>query len=88
MDKMYEENQQQTIKILHTKASVWGISSSPLTFAYENLMYDVVAHASSRKYMKLKFDNNLTGDKTFSAKVNIIFFILFFFVFKFSPWVI
>lgn len=68
MDKMYEENQEQTIKILHTKASVWGISSSPLTFAYENLMYDVVAHASCRKYMKLKFDDNLTGDKTFSAK--------------------
>lgn len=60
---MYEENQEQTIKVLHTKASVWGISSSPLTFAYENLMYDVVAHASCRKYMKLKFDNNLTGEK-------------------------
>lgn len=87
MDKMYEKIQDQTIKVLHTKASVWGISSSPLTFAYENLMYDVVAHASSRKYMKLKFDNNLAGDKTFSSKVNIIFFILHF-VFRVSPLVI
>lgn len=84
---MYEDNQDQTIKVLHTKASVWGISSSPLTFAYENLMYDVVAHASSRKYMKLKFDYNLADEKTFPSKVNILFFIIYI-VFKVSPLVI
>lgn len=72
MDKMYEENQTQTIVVLHTRASVWGISSSPLTFAYENLMYDVVAHACSRKYMKMILDNDLATDKTFSSKVNKI----------------
>lgn len=35
-------------------------------------MYDVVAHACSRKYMKKIFDLDLATDKTFSSKVNKI----------------
>lgn len=70
MDKMYEENQTQTIDILKNRASVWGISSSPLNFAYENLMYDVVAHACSRKYMKIVLDDDLATDKKCLSKVN------------------
>lgn len=45
MDRMYEENTEQAIDLMDTEAEdIWGIHSSPLTFAYENFMYDVVAH--------------------------------------------
>lgn len=59
MDKMYEENAKQAIELMNIKASVLGIYSSPITFAYENLMYDVVAHICSQKYMNKKWYNNL-----------------------------
>lgn len=72
---------------MYIKVFVWGISLSLLIFVYENLMYDVVVYVFCRKYMKLKFDNNLIGDIMFFVKVNIIFFI-FYFVFKFSLLVI
>lgn len=62
MDKMNDENPDVTIGLLTTISSVWGIHSSPLTFAYENLMYDVVAHACSKKYMKKKLYSNLATD--------------------------
>lgn len=59
MDKMYEENAKHAIELMNTETSVWGIYSSPKTFAYENLMYDVVAHICSQKYMNKKWYNNL-----------------------------
>lgn len=68
MDKMYEENAEQAIELMQTEASVLGILSSPLTFAYENLMYDVVAHICSQKYMNKKWYNNLSP--TFLSEVN------------------
>ena len=52
MDRMYEENTTHAIEVMDDEAVVWGIHSSPLTFAYENFMYDVVAHVCSQKNMK------------------------------------
>lgn len=62
MDSMYEEDNNQAIKLMDDEASVWGIKSSPLTFAYENVMYDVVAHTCSQKYMNKQWYNKLAPD--------------------------
>lgn len=55
MDSMYEENTNLAIGLMDTVANVWGIESSPLTFAHENIMYDIVAHTCSQKYMNSKW---------------------------------
>lgn len=63
MDRMYEENTEQAIDLMDTEAEdIWGIHSSPLTFAYENFMYDVVAHTCSQKNMNKKWYNELPPD--------------------------
>lgn len=49
MNKVYNENAVSAIDLMDDEAHVWGIHSSPLTFAYENFMYDVVAHTCSQK---------------------------------------
>eukprot|EP00105_Crassostrea_gigas_P038065 XP_019922213.1 PREDICTED: uncharacterized protein LOC105326905 isoform X5 [Crassostrea gigas] len=62
MDSMYQEDSQHAIDLMDDEAVVWGIHSSPLTFAYENFMYDVVAHTCSQKYINIKWYNNLAPD--------------------------
>lgn len=62
LDIMNAENSDETIGLLTTNSSVWGIYTSPLTFAYEKWMYDVVAHTCSKKYLKLELYNNLATD--------------------------
>lgn len=51
MDSMYKENTDLAIGLMDIGANVWGIESSPLKFAYDHFMYDVVAHTCSQKYM-------------------------------------
>lgn len=70
MDRMYEENTKQAIDLMDTEADIWGIHSSPLTFAYENFMYDVVAHTCSQKNMNRQWYNNLAPDLKPFLKVN------------------
>ncbi|XP_062589311.1 transient receptor potential cation channel subfamily M member-like 2 [Saccostrea cucullata] len=62
MDRMYEENTKHAIDLMDDEATIWGIHSSPLTFAYENFMYDVVAHTCSQKNMNKQWYNNLAPD--------------------------
>ena len=62
MDRMYEENTKSAIDSMDDEAVVWGIHSSPLTFAYENFMYDIVAHTCSQKNMNKQWYNNLAPD--------------------------
>lgn len=63
MDRMYEENTEQAIDLMDTESEdIWGIHSSPLTFAYENFMYDVVAHTCSQKNMNKQWYNDLAPD--------------------------
>nr|XP_034319464.1 transient receptor potential cation channel subfamily M member-like 2 [Crassostrea gigas] len=62
MDSMYEEDSKHAINLMDDEAVVWGIYSSPLTFAYENFMYDIVAHTSSQKLMNKQWYNNLAPD--------------------------
>ncbi|XP_056002351.1 uncharacterized protein LOC125661865 isoform X2 [Ostrea edulis] len=62
MDRMYEENTNDAIDLMDDETEVWGIHSSPLTFAYENFMYDIVAHTCSQKNMNKVWYNNLAPD--------------------------
>lgn len=62
MNSMYNENTKHAIDLMDDEAHVWGIHSSPLTFAYENFMYDVVAHTSSQKNMNKLWYNKLPPD--------------------------
>lgn len=60
MDRMSEENRDNTIKLMKTIVHVWGIRSSPQTFAYENDMLDVVAHPCSQRSVRDEWYNDLT----------------------------
>lgn len=66
---MNEEDPCETIRLLTTISSVLGIHSSPLDFAYENMMYDVVAHACSKKYLKMTLYSNLATERRSFFKV-------------------
>lgn len=62
MDSMYEEDTEHAISLMNDEATVWKINSSPLTFAYENVMYDVVAHTCSQKFINKQWYNTLAPD--------------------------
>lgn len=62
MNSMYNENTEYAIDLMDDEAHVWGIHSSPLIFAYENFMYDVVAHTCSQKNMNKLWYNKLPPD--------------------------
>lgn len=62
MNSMYNENTTHAIDLMDDEAHVWGIHSSPLTFAYENFMYDIVAHTCSQKNMNKLWYNKLPPD--------------------------
>lgn len=68
---MYEEDSQHAIHLMDDEAVVWGIYSSPLTIAYENFMYDIVAHTCSQKLINKEWYNNLTPD--FKPFLKVIF---------------
>lgn len=68
---MYEEDTKSAIDCMDDESVIWGIRSSPLTFAYENFMYDVVAHTCSQKNMNKQWYNNLAPDLIPFLKVNI-----------------
>lgn len=72
MDSMYEEDTKHAIDLMDDEAVVWGIKSSPLTFAYENFMYDIVAHTCSQKYMNKQWYNKLAPDLKPFFMVNIL----------------
>lgn len=49
---MSEENTKLAFQLLCERTSVWGIYSDPLIVAYENSVYDVVAHTCSKNHVK------------------------------------
>ena len=80
---MYEENTAHAIEAMDDEGDLWGIHSSPLTFAYENFMYDVVAHTCSQKNMNKQWYNNLAPDLKPFMKVSLTFFMQFSSLFKY-----
>lgn len=68
---MLEENEERVLSLLDSETQVWGIKSSPLTFAYENFMYDVIAHTCSQKYMNEQWYNGLPPGKLAYLSVSL-----------------
>nr|XP_022311261.1 uncharacterized protein LOC111116555 [Crassostrea virginica] len=62
MDEMFNEDAKHAVEAMDDEANIWGVKSSPLAIAYENFMYDVVAHTCSRKNMNKQWYNNLAPD--------------------------
>ncbi|KAJ8320389.1 hypothetical protein KUTeg_001976 [Tegillarca granosa] len=42
MDKLYEFDPKTTTKIVKSVSTIWGITSSPIQFAHENKLYDII----------------------------------------------
>jgi hypothetical protein len=72
MDRLYEEDTRSAIDLMDDVSNVWGIKSSPLTFAHENFLYDVVAHPCSQKNMNRQWYNNLAPDLKPFMKVRFL----------------
>lgn len=69
MDQLFEENETLAIDALTTQTNICGIRSNPLIFAYENFMYDTIAHPCSQKFMNEQWWTNLDPDKETFLKV-------------------
>lgn len=70
MDNMSDDNREYTIDLMETTVNVWGIRSSPLTFAYEYEMRDVLAHHCSQKSVRKQWYNEQAPDFIPFLKVN------------------
>ncbi|XP_062617222.1 uncharacterized protein LOC134278929, partial [Saccostrea cucullata] len=53
LDLMYQENEKCAIAAMDEESTVFGVKTTPLAFAYENLLYDVIAHPCSQRYMDM-----------------------------------
>lgn len=60
MDEMCKENANQSSDLMDTGAIVRGIFSSPLNFAHEHFLYDVLAHVCSQKNISKCWYNDLS----------------------------
>lgn len=68
---MYQEDPKHAIDLMDDEANIWGIHSSPLTFAHENFMYEIVAHTCSQKYINIQWYNDLAPDLVPFFKVHV-----------------
>ncbi|XP_062590923.1 transient receptor potential cation channel subfamily M member 2-like, partial [Saccostrea cucullata] len=62
MDCMFEEDEDTAINLMDTDVTIWGLRSSPLTFAHDNFMYDIVAHNCSFGNMFKQWNKDLGTD--------------------------
>ncbi|XP_078339991.1 transient receptor potential cation channel subfamily M member-like 2 isoform X2 [Crassostrea virginica] len=62
MDTLYQQNKEETFKILESMETVWKIQAKPIFFAYEFDMYDVIAHPCSVALMDNMWYNGLIPD--------------------------
>ncbi|XP_061190940.1 transient receptor potential cation channel subfamily M member 2-like [Saccostrea echinata] len=58
LDSMFETDSRNTLDVLDDFVDIWGIKSNPLTFAYENFMYEFVAKPASQKHLNKTWYNN------------------------------
>lgn len=58
------------------RTSVWGIYSDPLTVAYENSVYGVVAHQFTEKSLQMKMRNDMRVMKKKKEKYTSIAYVL------------
>lgn len=59
MDEMSKENINQAIELMDTESVVMGILSSPLHFAYEHHLYEIIAHICAQKNVSRRWYNSL-----------------------------
>lgn len=59
IEKKFAEDPKEAMRLIDCNAEVWKIESSPLEFAHENFMFDVVAHPCSIRLMNKRWYNNL-----------------------------
>lgn len=59
IEKKFAEDPKEAMRMIDCNAEVWKIESSPLEFAHENFMFDVVAHPCSIRLMNKRWYNNL-----------------------------
>nr|XP_022302424.1 uncharacterized protein LOC111110290 [Crassostrea virginica] len=62
MDTLYQQDKEETFKILQSMETVWKIQAKPIFFAYEFEMYDVIAHPCSVALMDNMWYNGLIPD--------------------------
>ena len=72
MDGMYKEDTTHAAKAMKDEAMIWGVKTSPLAIAYENSMYEIVAHTCSRKHLNIKWYNELPPDLFSFYQVNMV----------------
>lgn len=72
LDRMYDEEPEHAVDVMDDEAMIWGVRSSPLIIAYENSMYDIVAHTCSQKHLNKQWYNNLAPDLKPFCKVKLI----------------
>lgn len=54
---MFGHNPKKAMHLIDSDENAWQIISSPLAFAHENLIYDVVAHPCSKMVTNGKWYN-------------------------------
>lgn len=59
---MYKDDPKRTVRIIDTPVTIWGIHSTPLTFAYENFMYEFIATPASQKFLNGIWYSNQAPD--------------------------
>ncbi|KAK3091338.1 hypothetical protein FSP39_019071 [Pinctada imbricata] len=62
MTEMYDQNAKAAMKIVDTEVTIWGITSTPMTFAYENYEIDFVAHTCPQRRLNRIWYNKLAPD--------------------------
>lgn len=71
LDTMYDTEPKTTIKMINKPVSVWGLYSSPLTFAYESFMYEFIAKPAGQKWLNRIWHNKLPPDLIPRLKVYV-----------------
>ncbi|KAK3088999.1 hypothetical protein FSP39_000014 [Pinctada imbricata] len=49
LSEMYDQDAKAAMKIVDSKVRIWGILSTPITFAYENYEMDFIAHTCPQR---------------------------------------
>lgn len=55
MDTLFQTDKKVSFKIMDNLETVWKIQATPVAFAYEFQMYDVIAHPSTVALMNEKW---------------------------------
>ncbi|KAK3089499.1 hypothetical protein FSP39_004098 [Pinctada imbricata] len=69
LTEMYDQNAKAAMKIVDSEVKIWGIFSTPMTFAYENYEMDFIAHTCPQRRLNRIWYNKLAPDFKIFLKV-------------------